>query len=534
MSAPPPIYGSIVVAQFAAQAMLRLRPESAASAVVVMEGVRPHESAYALNAKALALGLCAGMTRVEVESFDRITILPRSQTEERAAQRILLEAMDLFSPRVEVLQADPHWECLLDLAGTERLLGTPEELGGRVIAHLGQLGFAAHIAICTNGDAGLSLARFAAHRPTGSPSLRIVCDGSPQAALAPLPLHVLSLDGESQSRFDLWGIASLGELAALPEIELIARMGQAGKRLRLRARGELPHLLQPATEELCLKETMEFDDPVESLEPLLFCVNIMLEQLILRAQGRSHALAHVTVSLLLQGSGDRVLNKSDSSGRPIDAGPLSFERSVRPAIPTQNRPLLLKMLQLDLEAHPAPGAVMRLDLSAEAGEIGITQMGFFAPQMPEPTRFEETYARLLAIVGEGNIGRVRLLDTHAPEAFSLERFTLPRPVVKAPSPRPRHSRPATSMRRMRPPIEIRVSMQQQRICHFLFEARRYVVLRCYGPWRSSGDWWRPEVWSSDSWDLAARVADDAQGELLLCVVGHDLLRNRWQMEALYD
>lgn len=45
--------------------------------------------------------------------------------------------------------------------------------------------------------------------------------------------------------FALRGIHSLGMLAALPEKELIARMGQEGKRLRQLASGVLPHLFQP-------------------------------------------------------------------------------------------------------------------------------------------------------------------------------------------------------------------------------------------------------------------------------------------------
>ena len=38
-----------------------------------------------------------------------------------------------------------------------------------------------------------------------------------------------------------WGIHTLGMLAALPEMELIARMGQDGKRLHQLAGGELPY-----------------------------------------------------------------------------------------------------------------------------------------------------------------------------------------------------------------------------------------------------------------------------------------------------
>ena len=72
-------------------------------------------------------------------------------------------------------------------------------------------------------------------------------------------------------------------LAALPEKDLIARMGQEGKRLRQLALGNLPHLFLPVEPASRLEEYRELDSPVEILDSLLFVVGVMLEQLILRA-----------------------------------------------------------------------------------------------------------------------------------------------------------------------------------------------------------------------------------------------------------
>ena len=129
-------------------------------------------------------------------------------------------------------------------------------------------------------------------------------------------------------------------LAALPEKELIARMGQEGRRLRQLARGELPHHFVPYEAAFELQERMELDTPVEQLDSLLFVLGVMLEQLILRATARVLALASVTITLSLEGDATHV-------------------RTVRPALPTNDRPLWLKLLQLDLEAHPPPAAIWR-------------------------------------------------------------------------------------------------------------------------------------------------------------------------------
>ena len=74
---------------------------------------------------------------------------------------------------------------------------------------------------------------------------------------------MLDLSDEQAETFSLWGIRTLGMLAALPEKELIAAWGRTGKRLRQMARGEMPHLFQPVEPAFALEERMELDSPVE-------------------------------------------------------------------------------------------------------------------------------------------------------------------------------------------------------------------------------------------------------------------------------
>jgi protein ImuB len=75
-------------------------------------------------------------------------------------------------------------------------------------------------------------------------------------------------------------------LAALPEKELVARMGQESRRFLRLAQGEMPHLFQPVEPVFMLEERVELDAPVEILESLLFGLSVMLDQLILRAKAR--------------------------------------------------------------------------------------------------------------------------------------------------------------------------------------------------------------------------------------------------------
>jgi protein ImuB len=88
-----------------------------------------------------------------------------------------------------------------------------------------------------------------------------------------------------------------------------------------------------------------------------------------------------------------------------------------------------------------------------------------------------------------------------------------------------------ALRRVRPAASVVVWQVAARLHSFTWAGRRYTVEEVYGPWRRSGSWWTPEVWSSEEWDVRA---SSAEGETLLCVMRNDLLRRDWRLEALYD
>ncbi len=532
-------YGCVVVAQLAVQSAMRVRPHLKKNAVVVMEGKRPLERVCSLNRIAERIGLRHGMSRVEVETFSDVQVLTRSTAEEDVARAVLLEAMGAFSPRIETRAVGVDWECVLDLTGTARLLGDSAAVGRSIVVQIEKLGFHGVITVSENVDAGVLVARALAWGlPTATilhPGVSVIPKADVVKALAGLPLSVLKLDEEVAEKFELWGIRTLGELASLPESALIARMGQAGKRLLFRATGELPHLLKPVLDEVVLEESLELQAAAETLEPLLFVLNPMLEQLCATAAQQALAIAAVTVEFKLEKKIETSRAATEIPGavrkeNEVEAG-TRFLREIRPAVPTLDRKLLLKLLQLELEAHPAPAAVQHVTLRAEAGKSSRIQIGLFEPPMPEPTRFEDTYARLVSVIGEGNVGRVKLLDTHEAESFALERFYLPGPGYKASLAREVGLKPGMALRRMRPPVSIDVELRGQEILRFWFETQSYEAVRCFGPWRSSGNWWCGQVWSVDTWDVAARAEDE---ELLICLVGHDLLKQSWVLEGIYD
>jgi protein ImuB len=498
------LYACVYAKEFPAQAMLRLRPKLRQKPCVVMEGEPPLQYVCSRNAKAHLLGVALGMTQVEIDTFPAMTVLSRSRAEEAAARSAILECAGTFSPRVEDRSNDPAFLCVVDIAGTEALFGPPLTLAKSLRERIRALGVAASIAVSGNFHTAICLARGRSSRT----AVTLVAAGDEGAALASLPLAVLDLSEWHAETFSLWGICSLGMLAELPEKALIARMGQEGKRLRQLARGEMPHLFLPVEPEFTLEEHMELDTPVELLDSLLFVVGLMLEQLIMRATARIIALASVMITLSLEGR-------------------TSHTRTGRPALPSNDKQLWIKLLHLDLEAHPPQAAILALTLTAEPGSTSKVQLGLFSPQLPEPARLDVTLARIRAIVGENNVGRMVLKDTHQSDGFGMEPFTVPAGTGTESASTQQHA----ATRRLRPAVALTVTLLEEQPKGFFFQGKRYAVEHAYGPWMASGDWWGSTNWRVQQWDLIARSDD---GSLLCCCLTHDLTQGWWQMVALYD
>src|SRR5713101_4844632 len=416
------MFACIFIPDFSVQAIIRFEPELRARAVAVLTGRPPLEKVIALNERARQSGVDVGATKSQLEAWENLVLRARSESQEMSAHAALLDCAHSFSPEVE--DASPGI-VLLNLAGLEPLFGPLPKIACDLALRVSQMGLKANIAVAANPDAALLAAR-------GFPGVTLIPEGREAERLGDLPVDVLlesfSSDAEQAARwvetFDRWGIRTLRALAALPEVPVSERLGQQGIRLQKLARGAALRNLRVLEPRLIFAESVELEYPIVLLEPLAFLLNRMLEQVCARLRARALAVQELHLNLELATTQSNVCASSTRT----------FIRALRLPTPMLDAKVFLKLLQLDLQAHPPGAPIVKIHLSADPARPRALQSGLFQPVFPEPEKLELTLARIAGIVGEGRVGSVELLDTHREGAFAVRHFAPLEPGSAEPAP----------------------------------------------------------------------------------------------------
>jgi protein ImuB len=257
--------------------------------VAILEGSPPLQKIAALNYKARQQGMHLGMTKSQAELFG-IKLCQRNQIQEAAASQALMDCALAFSPRVENA-GENNGRVILDIDGLERLHGDAESIGNALQQLGSTLGFELNVGIASNPDAAALAAQ-------GFSGITVVAPNLERERLGPLPIAILDLSSELQETFRSWGIHTLQALSDLPEIGLIERLGQEGKRLQTLARGGSQRPLIPKEPEFKFEESLELEFSIDLLEPLAFVLARLLQPLCARLAARG--LAAGTISLTLE------------------------------------------------------------------------------------------------------------------------------------------------------------------------------------------------------------------------------------------
>jgi protein ImuB len=312
-----------------------------------------------------------------------------------------------------------------------------------------------------------------------------------------------------------WGIHTLGQLAVLDKQKLAARLGPEAVRMWERANGQSNRVLKLIRPPETFKESFEFENEIETAQPLLFMLRRFLEQLDVRLSAIYLVAKELTLRITF-------------THKQI------YERIFKIPQPTNNVDLLFRMLHTHLENFKSEYPIVAVALSAQPIKPVREQFGLFETTLRNPHQLSETLARLIALLGADRVGTPVLEDTHRPDAFRMEPFEWA--VASAvPSGQNRQSgsdshalrtaHTTAVLRRFRPAISASVLLDEDGPVHVRGADVRSKIVKQRGPYLISGNWWDEKSWTRAEWDLQLEA-----GELILAHESEET----WKLDGVYD
>ena len=322
-----------------------------------------------------------------------------------------------------------------------------------------------------------------------------------------------------------WGIHTLGQLAALDKKELAARLGPKGIGMWERANGKSQRLLKFVRPPESFEESFEFENEIETAEPLLFILRRFLEQLAVRLS---------TIYLVAK----------ELTLRITFANKQCYERVFKIPQATNDVDLLFRMLQTHLENFRSQHPIVAVALSAQPIRPVSQQFRLFETALRNPHQLSETLARLIALLGSERVGTPVIEETHRPDAFRMELFAWA--VASAvPSGQFRQSgsdsvalrtaHPTAALRRFRPAVSTSVLLDEDTLAHVRSAEISGKISDQRGPYFLSGNWWDEKSWVRAEWDLQlengelVRVNESEPPSQSYGVAGRT-----WNVDGIYD
>ncbi|MEA2698362.1 MAG: protein ImuB [Myxococcales bacterium] len=505
----------VFVPQLALQSVLRRTPEARGGTVALLAADGDKKPRVTeMSEEARRAGVRRGMTAAQAAaSAPALRLLAATTADIEAARAALADVAYGFTSRID--DAEPG-RVFFDVGDLDRLYPEGDQaIAQAIAARARHVGLGVRVAIAPSKG----IARVA----TRARTVAVIPPGGARAFLAPLPVQNLLGDNDRPDPGDgyeplrtslrRWGVANAGALAALPPSEVALRLGAVGGRLCRLAAGIddepfVPHLPADA-----LEEAVELDYPIAELEPLSFVLRGLIDRALARLACRSLACAGLTLRLTLDPRG-------------IDV------RDVPIAAPTRESGTLLQLARLDLTRRPPDAPVVGIRLIALPARARAGQLDFLRPSGPAPDRLAATIARLAALIGPDNVGAPQIQDSWREEAVTVAPFPVGASALgsAAGSVAP-GGRPGLTIRRFRPAQPIEVLIDRDGPAALRGQETTARILIAAGPYRVSGEWWRPDSeggdFSQDYWDVHA--SDGA-----LYRLHQDRRDGRWYLDGYYD
>ena len=373
---------------------------------------------FAVNDAAHKFGVRVGQTVAEARScVANLTIRGLTNQALRQALGRVAEVALAFGPNVSIDTGDaskPIDTVWVDLTGTAHLWGGEETAAFELSSRVRDLGHRVRTAIAD----GPRLARAACAFATASET--VVPAGGGKDMIRTLPLDALPLSRDRIVWLNRLGLWTVGDLVGLPARTLAGRLIDPSgtsdpwrESLELawgRDNAPLVAYEPPRTP----SESITWDDPVHSIEPLLFALRGLVGRLSARLEGRGEAAQSLELFTPYDRSIAKLRNIASSGG----GRPGLFFRIELPS-PLAKKSDLFRVLKSKLEKAILGAPVVGLSITA--GQLTRAPrmqlfMGGDATIQNDPGAMAVLLAELSAEIGRDNVGVLECKPVHRPEA----------------------------------------------------------------------------------------------------------------------
>ncbi len=307
---------------------------------------------------ALALAQCPDLV-VLPPDFERYT---------RESRRIM-EVFRSYTPLVEPLSLD---EAFLDVAGCERLFGDAIEIGRAIKRDiLRATGLVASVGVAPTKF----LAKLASdmNKPDG---FCVIQPEQVRALLDPMPVSaIFGVGPRTAKRLEALGVRTIGELAARPRDEVLARFGASGAWIHDLANGIDARRVNPRREEKSYSVERTFAQDLSDREKLMLTLFSFCEELGERLRDRG--LRGRTISIKARYGNFKTVTRSFTLDFATNLGPRIYSAARGLFARTPPGPLRLLGVQvsgLEDVRTPIQGDLFGSELANARGEPGFERL----------------------------------------------------------------------------------------------------------------------------------------------------------------
>jgi DNA polymerase-4 len=283
-----------------------------------------------------------------------------------------------FTPLVEGIALD---EAFLDVSSVRRLWGPADEIAGRIRTRVhDELGLWASVGVGTTKLVA-KLASEAA-KPTPSPSgprpgagVRVVLPAEELAFLHTHPVAALwGVGPATRRRLERFGVASVGDLAALPAETLVGALGQSlGRNLSDLAHNRDARAVVPDRPAKSVGHEETY--PRDHHDPQLLRREVVRLCDAVAARMRASGLAGRTVTLKVRFGDFRTITRSHTEPEPVDTAPTLVDAALALLGGVDPSPGVRLLGVSASNLVPAPGRQLSLEevLAAGDGREGVAR-----------------------------------------------------------------------------------------------------------------------------------------------------------------